>query len=116
MGHDNHIKDVANVRAYHLGPKCLVEVDLIMARTTPLEDVHDVGVTLQDQVERLDECERCFVHIDYKIRDVELHDTNVPVIDKIRTAPIRSRARSSSLRLRTALTLTGATKVVSNSS
>jgi len=107
--HDGNIQAVANVRAYHLGPKLLVEVDLIMDRMTTLEDVHDVGVTLQHQVEALEECERCFVHIDYKLRDVELHDTNVPIVEKIRTGPTKPRSRSSSLRLRTALALRSST-------
>merc|ERR1712217_172996 len=64
--HDANIKEVADVRAYHLGPKIFVEIDLILDRKTLLEEVHDIGISLQDQIERLDECERCFVHIDYK--------------------------------------------------
>mmetsp|Transcript_12236 Transcript_12236/g.38353 ORF Transcript_12236/g.38353 Transcript_12236/m.38353 type:complete len:453 (+) Transcript_12236:68-1426(+) len=95
---ENHDPEstLACVRAYHFGPKLLVEIELVMDSQTPLEVSHDVGITLQDQVERLEECERCFVHVDYKHRDHDLHDTSVPV---------ESKAKDSILRLRTVLSL-----------
>lgn len=79
------------VRAYHFGPKFLVEVELVMDRKTPLEKSHDVGMLLQDEIEHMDECERCFVHIDYQHRDADDHDTTVPIQLKTNTPPNRSR-------------------------
>jgi len=73
------------VRAYHFGPKFLVEIEMIMDRLTPLEISHDVGMRLQDQIERMDECERCFVHVDYQHRDKDDHDVTVPIHEKVTT-------------------------------
>lgn len=71
------------VRAYHFGPKFLVEVELVMDRKTPLQESHDVGMLLQDRIERLEECERCFVHVDYECRQHDDHDKAVPIASKI---------------------------------
>lgn len=60
--------ELANVRAYHFGPKLIVEIGLIMDSMTTLQVCHDVVTSLQDQVERLEDCERCFVHIDHECR------------------------------------------------
>merc|ERR1719188_1999203 len=79
------------VRAYHFGPKFLVEVEMVMDRQTPLEKSHDVGIALQDEIEHMDECERCFVHIDYQHRDADDHDPTVPIQLKTNTPPNRSR-------------------------
>mmetsp|Transcript_104397 Transcript_104397/g.225253 ORF Transcript_104397/g.225253 Transcript_104397/m.225253 type:complete len:355 (-) Transcript_104397:202-1266(-) len=84
------------VRAYHFGPKFLVEVELVMDPKTPLEISHDVGMLLQDQIEHMDECERCFVHIDYAHRGDIDHDKYVPIHSKTSTPPadLRGNARS----------------------
>jgi len=74
------------VRAYHFGPKFLVEVEMVMDRTTPLEKSHDVGLSLQHEIETMDECERCFVHIDYEHREQDDHDTQVPLYKKTTTS------------------------------
>jgi len=67
------------VRAYHFGPKFLVELEIVMGEDTPLRDSHDCGIMLQHKVEALPEVERCFVHIDYQQREVDDHDPQVPV-------------------------------------
>lgn len=67
------------VRAYHFGPKFLVEIELVMAQETPLLESHDVGILLQHKIENLDACERCFVHIDYQHRESDDHDPSVPL-------------------------------------
>ena len=55
------------VRAYHYGPRFLVELDIVMAEGTPLRESHDCGVLLQHKIEALASVERCFVHIDYQV-------------------------------------------------
>ena len=67
------------VRAYHFGPKFLVELEIVMAEETPLRDSHDCGILLQHKIEALPEVERAFVHIDYQPRDVDDHDPSVPI-------------------------------------
>ncbi|KAL1499047.1 hypothetical protein AB1Y20_013563 [Prymnesium parvum] len=67
------------VRAYHFGPKFLVEVEIVMPEETPLRESHDVGILLQHKIERLEEIDRCFVHLDYQFRDVDDHDPKTPI-------------------------------------
>ena len=55
------------VRAYHYGPRFLVELDIVMAEGTPLRESHDCGFLLQHKIEALASVERCFVHIDYQV-------------------------------------------------
>ena len=51
----------------------LVEVEIVMTPETPLSESHDVGIVLQHKIERLEQVERCFVHVDYQQRDVDDH-------------------------------------------
>lgn len=67
------------VRAYHFGPKFLVELEIVMPEETPLRESHDVGILLQHKIERLEQVDRCFVHVDYQMRDVDDHDPKTPI-------------------------------------
>ena len=67
------------VRAYHFGPKFLVEIEIVMDPMTPLHASHDVGIALQHRIEQEEEVERCFVHVDYLCRDVDDHDPLTPL-------------------------------------
>ena len=70
------------IRAYHFGPRFLVEIEIVMQPETPLRESHDVGIVLQHKIERLEQVERCFVHVDYQERDVDDHDIEVPLAYK----------------------------------
>lgn len=61
------------VRAYHFGPKFLVEVEVVLPKETLLVDSHDLGMELQYEIEGREEVERCFVHIDYEMRPYDEH-------------------------------------------
>ena len=58
------------IRAYHFGPRFLVEIEIVMQPETPLRESHDVGIVLQHKIERLEQVERCFVHVDYQVHAV----------------------------------------------
>lgn len=60
-------------RAYHFGPKFLVELEVVMPRETLLFESHDLGMELQYEVEGREEVDRCFVHIDYEQRPYDEH-------------------------------------------
>ena len=60
--------EVDVVRAYHFGPKFLVELEVVLPRDTLLFESHDLGMELQYEIESREEVERCFVHIDYESR------------------------------------------------
>ena len=70
---DDRIAFVDTVRAYHFGPKFLVEIEIVMDAHTLLSESHDLGMDLQYEIEGKDEVERCFVHIDYQARAYDEH-------------------------------------------
>ncbi len=60
-------------RAYHFGPKFLVELEIVLPKDTLLLESHDIGMNLQYKIEAREEVERCFVHIDYEKREYDEH-------------------------------------------
>eukprot|EP00545_Synedropsis_sp_CCMP1620_P007570 CAMPEP_0119016290 /NCGR_PEP_ID=MMETSP1176-20130426/11915_1 /TAXON_ID=265551 /ORGANISM="Synedropsis recta cf, Strain CCMP1620" /LENGTH=426 /DNA_ID=CAMNT_0006969633 /DNA_START=86 /DNA_END=1366 /DNA_ORIENTATION=- len=60
-------------RAYHFGPKFLVEIEVVLPKNTLLFESHDLGMELQYEIEGREEVERCFVHIDYETRPYDEH-------------------------------------------
>jgi divalent metal cation (Fe/Co/Zn/Cd) transporter len=81
--------DVDIVRAYHFGPKFLVEIEVVMPKETLLLESHDLGMELQYEIEGREEVERCFVHIDYETRPYDEH-----VVSKV--PALREKLRQSS--------------------
>ena len=57
---------VDTVRAYTFGRQLFVEVDIVLPPDMVLRESHDIGESLQLQLERLEEVERAFVHIDHE--------------------------------------------------
>jgi len=74
------------VRAYHFGPRFLVELEVVMDEHTELKESHDVGILLQHKIEALPQVERCFVHIDYQSREEDDHDLRTPVARKMHSS------------------------------
>ena len=54
------------MRAYHSGPRLIVEIDIVIDRDESVQHAHDVAESLQMKLESLQLIERCFVHIDYE--------------------------------------------------
>ena len=71
--HHSKIKYIDTVRAYHLAERYLVEIDIVMDKDMPLKEAHDIGESLQMNVEELDEVERCWVHLDYEFDHTPEH-------------------------------------------
>jgi len=63
--YDSRVIKIDTVRAYHVGVKLFVEIDIVLNKDVSLVEAHDVGECLQELVEKLPEVERAFVHIDY---------------------------------------------------
>ncbi|CAA7040586.1 unnamed protein product [Microthlaspi erraticum] len=57
---------ILNIRAYTFGSHYFVEVDIVLRADMPLQVAHDIGESLQEKLELLDEIERAFVHLDYE--------------------------------------------------
>ncbi|XP_038901628.1 metal tolerance protein 9-like isoform X2 [Benincasa hispida] len=64
--HHEEIKHIDTVRAYTFGCNYFVEVDIVLPGETSLSQAHDIGETLQDKLEQLDEVDRAFVHVDFE--------------------------------------------------
>lgn len=64
--HDKRIETVDTVRAYTFGVNYLVEVDVQLSPDMALQQAHDIGESLQQKLESLDEVERAFVHLDFE--------------------------------------------------
>ncbi|KAI9825527.1 MAG: hypothetical protein M1819_000519 [Sarea resinae] len=66
MTHSPRISAIDTVRAYHSGPRMIVEVDIVMNPGESLKDTHDVAEELQIKLESLPLVERAYVHVDYE--------------------------------------------------
>ena len=84
---------VDTCRAYHFGPKFLVELEVVMPEHTLLKESHDLGMELQYEIEAQEEVERCFVHIDYESRDYDEHV--VSKVPELREQLLRRRQYKS---------------------
>lgn len=51
------------VRAYHMGPRFLVEVEVLMDASTPLRDTREAADELRRKVEAIHPVLRCFVRV-----------------------------------------------------
>ena len=61
------------IRAYHMGSRYAVEVEVVLPPEMPLRESHDIALALQHHIESLAKCERAFVHVDYAFRDTPEH-------------------------------------------
>lgn len=61
------ITGIDTVRAYHSGPRIIVEVDVVMDQGRKLVECHDVAEALQMKLEKLPDVERAYVHIDWEV-------------------------------------------------
>ncbi|KAL8927288.1 MAG: hypothetical protein Q9208_002465 [Pyrenodesmia sp. 3 TL-2023] len=66
MTHSPQILSLDTVRAYHSGPRIIVEVDVVMDPNETLRATHDVAEDLQMKLESLPDVERAYVHIDFE--------------------------------------------------
>lgn len=74
------IKQIDTCRIYHSGPNYFVEIDIVMDGDMPLWRAHDIAQDLQDQIEKLPDVDRCFVHID--------HETDHKPVSRFRLQPM----------------------------
>jgi cation diffusion facilitator family transporter len=68
VAHDTRLA-VDCTRAYHFGSRYNVEMEIILPGNMMVSESHDIALALQHKIERLDEVERAFVHVDHLERD-----------------------------------------------
>ncbi|WVO18531.1 hypothetical protein L204_106250 [Cryptococcus depauperatus] len=77
MTFSSRITSIDTVRAYHSGPQYFVEIDIVLPPEMPLWEAHDIAQDLQDQIEKLKDVDRCFVHVDHEISHEPEHRKKV---------------------------------------
>jgi len=94
---DRRILAVDECRAYHFGPRFLVELEVVLPRETLLFESHDLGMELQYEIEGREEVERCFVHMDYERREYDEHVVSkVPGMrDQLKRTAMLGRGKGS---------------------
>ncbi|KAG5925840.1 hypothetical protein E4U42_003903 [Claviceps africana] len=70
------IRQIQNLRAYHVGDKLFVEVDIVLSAVTPLKDSHDLSEVLTYFLESVPIVDRAFVHVDYTSYNAPTHMLN----------------------------------------
>ncbi|KAK8194124.1 hypothetical protein M8818_007311 [Zalaria obscura] len=73
MTHSPFIQSLDTVRAWHSGPRLIVEVDIVMDQNQSLKETHDVAEELQTKLESLPDVERAYVHVDYETSHAPEH-------------------------------------------
>jgi len=73
MTHSPHVLQIDTVRAYHSGPRLIVEVDIVMDPNETLKATHDIAEELQMKLESLPDVERAYVHVDYETSHAPEH-------------------------------------------
>lgn len=73
MTHDDRVTSLDTVRAWHSGPRIIIEVDIVMDKDLSLQETHDVAEDLQMKLESLPDVERAYVHVDYETSHAPEH-------------------------------------------
>ncbi|WVR06633.1 hypothetical protein IAU60_003665 [Kwoniella sp. DSM 27419] len=87
----NPVIEIADVECYHIGDDLIVEIDVILPRSSSLHFAHDVGETIQCVIESLDGVLRAYVHCDYSSSNPSQHTARQP-----QALPSQSRQASES--------------------
>lgn len=74
MTHSPAIIALDTVRAWHSGPRLIVEVDIVMNADKTLRETHDVAEELQMKLESLPDVDRAYVHVDYETSHAPEHN------------------------------------------
>jgi len=91
--YDSRVVKIDTVRAYHVGVKLFVEIDIVLNKDVPLVEAHDVGECLQELIEKFPEVERAFVHM-IMIISIKLNIINIIIILQVIMVKIKKRRKS----------------------
>ena len=57
------------------------QVDIVLPEDMPLREAHEIGESLQVKLERLEEVERAFVHLDHECNHKPEHSVHTKLPD-----------------------------------
>lgn len=66
--HDERLK-VDCTRVYFFGARYNVEMEVVLPGNMTVRESHDIALELQHKIEKIEEVERCFIHVDHDFRD-----------------------------------------------
>lgn len=66
--HDDRLK-VDCTRVYFFGARYNVEMEIVLPGNMTVRESHDIALELQHKIEKFEEVERCFIHVDHDFRD-----------------------------------------------
>lgn len=69
QNHDDRIVSVDRTIAYFFGSKYNVEMDIILPSDFTLLEAHDIGVSLQNELEEVEDVVRATVHVSLTVSD-----------------------------------------------
>ncbi|CAF0944573.1 unnamed protein product [Rotaria sp. Silwood1] len=73
----NLVTKIKTVRAVHHGTKFFVEVEIVMSGSMPLAIAHDIGEELQNQLHKVPDVERAFVHVGFEATRVPASEDTI---------------------------------------
>jgi len=79
LRHDDRIRCIEQVIAFHFGSRYLVEVHIVLPAEMSMREAHDLSEGLQTKIERLADVERAFVHTDYESKWLKGHEDEAGV-------------------------------------
>ncbi|OCF37003.1 hypothetical protein I316_00907 [Kwoniella heveanensis BCC8398] len=91
----NPVLEIADVECYHIGDDLIVEIDVILPRSSSLHFAHDVGETIQCVLESLDGVIRAYVHCDYSSQNPLQHTARQPYALQGATPPSAAAVTSN---------------------
>ncbi|WWC96456.1 hypothetical protein V866_003324 [Kwoniella sp. B9012] len=92
----NPVLEIADVECYHIGDDLIVEIDVILPRSSSLHFAHDVGETIQCVLESLDGVIRAYVHCDYSSQNPLQHTSRPAPLPASNLRPSSTTSSSSS--------------------
>lgn len=60
------VNRVGNVRAHYLGDRVHAEIEIVLSKSLNPQQTHNIAVSVQKAVEKMDVIERAFIHLDYE--------------------------------------------------
>ena len=84
--HDNRLV-VDCIRAYHFGARYNVEMEIVLPGEMTVATSHDIALELQHKIEKLEDVERAYVHVDYELRDGLVHKVERELVLASKNSP-----------------------------
>lgn len=73
------------------GPRFNVEMEVVLPPNMTVRESHDIALALQHKIEKLEDVERAFVHVDHELRDGLEHK---PERELVTTSLLHHRAQN----------------------